>query len=88
MQSTSAGRYISHGREHVQMQAVMVEPVIAADGHTYERAAMQHWLQHHPTSPVTQALLPHTRLVPNLLIKGAIASQRQQLSQAAHELQH
>ncbi len=61
----------------------MVEPVIAADGHTYERAAMQHWLHHHPTSPVTQALLPHTRLVPNLLIKGAIASQRQQLSQAA-----
>jgi len=44
---------------------------------------MQDWLQHHPTSPVTQALLPHTRLVPNLLIKGAIASQRQQLSQAA-----
>ncbi len=54
-----------------------MEPVIAADGHTYERAAMQHWLQHHPTSPVTQALLPHTRLVPNLLIKGAIASQCQ-----------
>ena len=55
----------------------MMEPVVAADGHTYERAAMQHWLQHPPTSPVTQALLPHTPLVPNLLIKGAIASQCQ-----------
>ncbi len=62
----------------------MVEP-IAGDGHTYERAAMQHWLQQHNTSPVTQAVLPHTRLLPNLLIKNAIASQRQQLSQAAQE---
>ncbi|KAL0047908.1 hypothetical protein WJX82_003007 [Trebouxia sp. C0006] len=42
-------------------KAVMVEPVIAADGHTYERAAMQDWLQYYPTSRVTQALLPHTR---------------------------
>ncbi|KAL0048104.1 hypothetical protein WJX82_007753 [Trebouxia sp. C0006] len=68
-------------------KAVMVEPVIAADGHTYERAAMQHWLQHHPTSPVTQALLPHTRLVPNLLIKAttgaAIAMQRRAHKQKA-----
>jgi len=38
---------------------------------------MQHWLQHHTTSPVTQALLPHTHLVPSLLIKTAIASQCQ-----------
>jgi len=31
----------------------MVEPVIAADGHTYERAAIQHWLQGSSLSPVT-----------------------------------
>ena len=55
----------------------MVDLVIAADGHTNRRCAMQHWLQHHPTSPVTQAPLPHTRFIPNLLIKGAIASQSQ-----------
>lgn len=65
------------------LQAVMVEPVIAADGHTYERAAMHHWLLQNDTSPVTQAALPHKRLVPNLLIKNAIASQRQQLGLAA-----
>ena len=50
----------------------MVEPVIAADEHTYERAAMQHWLQHHPTSPVTQALLPHPRLVPAMADLAAV----------------
>jgi len=26
------------------LQKLMVEPVIAADGHTYERSAMKHWL--------------------------------------------
>ena len=65
------------------MQGVMVDPVIAADGHTYEKAAIAAWLEQRHTSPVTQAPLPHLRLVPNLLIKGAIASQRQQLRQAA-----
>ncbi|KAL0021574.1 hypothetical protein WJX77_010546 [Trebouxia sp. C0004] len=29
----------------------MVEPVIVAEGHTYERAAMQHWLHHLPAHP-------------------------------------
>ena len=64
----------------------MVEPVIAADGHTYEGFAIQAWLLQHDTSPVTQAALPHKRLVPNLLIKNAIASQRQQLGQARQDL--
>lgn len=61
----------------------MVDPVIAGDGHTYERAAIAAWLVTNNSSPVTQTPLPHPRLVPNLLIKGAIASQRQQLRQAA-----
>ena len=61
----------------------MKDPAIASDGHTYERAAVANWLQQHSTSPVTQAPLPHLRLVPNLLIKSAIASQRQQLGQAS-----
>lgn len=63
----------------------MKDPVIAGDGHTYERAAMTEWLsqgQHHHISPVTQDPLPHARLVPNLLIKAAIANQRRQLGQA------
>ncbi|KAL0032981.1 hypothetical protein WJX77_009350 [Trebouxia sp. C0004] len=52
----------------------LVDPVVAADGHTYERSAAE-WLQTQVTSPVTGAMLPHTRLVPNVIIKGAIASQ-------------
>ena len=55
----------------------MIDPVIAADGHTYERAAIQQWLQTRSTSPVTLLPLPHTRLVPNVLAKTAIQSQLQ-----------
>ena len=59
----------------------MVEPVIAGDGHTHERAAVTAWLQQHHTSPLTQEPLPHPRLVPNLLIRNAIANLHLQLSQ-------
>ena len=50
----------------------MLSPVIAADGHTYERAAMQAWLTQHDTSPVTGQRLPHLYIVNNLVIRNAI----------------
>ena len=50
----------------------MVEPVIAADGHTYEQAAIKGWFQQHSISPVTGQAMPHTRIVPNFVIKGAL----------------
>jgi len=62
------------------LQVTLVEPVIAADGYTYERAAVQLWLQNHETSSVTSAKLAHTRLVPNVIIKSAIAIQQLQFS--------
>ena len=37
----------------VHVQVAMMDPVIAADGHTYERSAIQHWLQGSSLSPVT-----------------------------------
>lgn len=54
----------------------MQDPVIAADGHTYEKAAMQEWLTGHNNSPVTGAKLAHQRLTPNILIRSIL--QRQQ----------
>jgi len=61
------------------LQKLMVEPVIAADGHTYERSAMKHWLQQNDTSAVTHLPLPHKRLVPNVVIRSAILNHPQQL---------
>ena len=59
----------------VGVQATMVEPTIAADGHTYERSAIQGWLTHSRMSPVTGQPLSHTRLVSNQAARVAIASQ-------------
>ena len=59
------------------MQVAMRDPVIAADGHTYERTAIQHWLQGSSLSPVTRDKLSHTRLVPNMLVKSALAQHAQ-----------
>ena len=67
---------VSH--KTVDLQVVMVDPVIAADGHTYERTAIQHWLQGSSLSPVTRGKLPHTRLVPNMLVKSALAQHAQE----------
>ena len=74
---------LGHTRIFFFLQEMLVEPVIAADGHTYERSALQNWLQDHNTSPVTGASLLHMRMVPNLVIRSAVASQRQFLT-ASH----
>ena len=66
------------GQYHFQlvylMQVLMKDPVIAADGHSYERHAMQEWLLHHTFSPKTGCQLSHKRLIGSVLIKSVIAS--------------
>ena len=57
------------------VQAVMRDPVIAADGHTYERHAIQDWLQEHSSSPVTGKPLAHAQLIPNTVIDSLIQQQ-------------
>lgn len=51
----------------------MADPVVAADGHSYERAAITRWLQSKRTSPLTGAYLPHTQLVPNHSLRCTVA---------------
>ena len=41
-----------------------LDPVIAADGHTYEREAIESWLKEHSNSPVTRMPMD-SRLVVN-----------------------
>lgn len=50
----------------------MVDPVIAADGYTYERTAILDWLQQHETSPMTNQILVHSALLQNIAISCAI----------------
>ena len=44
---------------------IFEDPVFTADGMTYEREAIATWLADNRTSPLTNARLPHTNLVPN-----------------------
>lgn len=55
---------------------MMLDPVIAADGHTYQRLAAAEWLTAYITSHWCH---PHAKLVPTVIIKSAIAHQKQLL---------
>ena len=54
------------------LQTTMTDCVIAADGLSYERAAITSWLQHSNVSPITGKPLLHQRLVPNILLRNVI----------------
>lgn len=53
---------------------VMADPVIAGDGHTYERAAIEHWLTQHMSSPMTNEPLPSRTLLPNFTLRSQLIS--------------
>jgi hypothetical protein len=57
---------------------VLVDPVYTADGMTYEREAISTWLQANKTSPLTNARLPHSQLVPNFSMLRLITRWRRQ----------
>ena len=57
---------------------VFEDPVICADGHTYERVQITSWLQNHDTSPKTNELLPSTMLIPNIQVRQLVAEYKQQ----------
>ncbi|XP_031414047.1 WD repeat, SAM and U-box domain-containing protein 1 isoform X2 [Clupea harengus] len=58
-------------------QEVMKDPVIAADGFSYEREAMESWIgAKNRTSPMTNLPLQTTLLIPNRMLKMAIGRWR------------
>ena len=68
------------------LQQTMTDPVLCADGFTYERAAIARWLvqprgrdpetnqPRPPRSPMTNAALLHVELAPNRALRDAIAA--------------
>ena len=60
---------------------ILQDPVVASDGHTYSRAAIANWYerrQRSPRSPLTNAPLPTTDLLPNHTMRKAIEEIRAQ----------
>ena len=52
----------------------MVDPVVASDGHTYERVHIEAWLASHDTSPVTGERMEHRTLIPNYCVRSLLRS--------------
>ena len=64
-------------------QDLLIDPVLAADGFTYERAAITKWLAINSSSPMTGATLPHTNVVANLSMRTIIDAWRCERDAAA-----
>jgi len=56
---------------------LMSDPVICADGHTYDRYAIERWLSQHGTSPKTNARLPSREVIPNHNLRALIEQFRE-----------
>lgn len=55
-------------------EEVFVDPVMTCDGHTYERKAIEAWLNNHDTSPSTNLPLSNKNLMPNVVLKNLVKS--------------
>ena len=52
--------------------SAMEDPVVAADGHTYERSAITDWMSRNSTSPLTGDPFEHNNLVPNYAFRSVL----------------
>ena len=53
-------------------QELMHDPVIASDGHTYERGAIERWFSKRVVSPKTGSALETSALFPNHVMRRQI----------------
>jgi hypothetical protein len=59
-------------------QELFVEPVVAMDGHTYDRESIGKWYKMgHRTSPLTGEKLKNLLLIPNHNLRSQIAAFRE-----------
>jgi hypothetical protein len=67
-----AARVRPDGHSCPIISEVMEDPVLAMDGNTYERSAIEKWLGTNDTSPLTNETMPSKMLVPNLALRKMI----------------
>ena len=58
---------------------ILLDPVVASDGHTYSRAAIAKWFVQNQTSPLTGVRLTNLQLMPNHAMRKAIEEAREKL---------
>jgi ankyrin repeat protein len=70
-------------------QEVMKDPVIAQDGHTYERSAIERWFATgQRTSPVTRAVFSNITLRPNYALRNLIQDLVPNLAKRKLDMHH
>jgi len=68
---------------------LMRDPVVAADGNSYERAAIEAWLGRGArTSPLTNLPLPHVTLIPNLALWKVIEDAERRMPESQRRQVH
>jgi len=63
----------------------MRNPVVAADGHTYERKAIKRWLRESNRSPMTGATMPHKEVVTNYMLLSSLSSSNSEVKSSKTE---
>ncbi|KAF8044352.1 hypothetical protein BT93_A2368 [Corymbia citriodora subsp. variegata] len=67
------------------LKDVMADPYVAADGYTYDRTAIEKWLEENDKSPMTNLPLPHKNLIPNYTLLSAIMEWKSRVPLSADE---
>lgn len=57
-------------------RTIMTDPAVASDGHTYERGAIERWMEENCTSPMTNEILDSYDLIPNYAVRSIIAAMK------------
>ena len=65
---------------------LFIDPVVAADGHTYERLAFARWMNERQVSPLTNLPLKSTNVVPNTALKKLVEAYEPAIHAFAMEL--
>jgi U-box domain len=63
---------------------LMVDPVIAPDGNSYERDAIKKWIRTHGTSPVTRETMALDQLRPNNALYELIQGEKKRTLESMH----
>ena len=66
---------------------MFVNPVICSDGHTYEKVAIERWLENSSTSPITGQTLETKTVICNITLLKALEDWKQAQQQVSRDTQ-
>ena len=74
-QESEIAAYLEHFICPISLE-IMEDPVITADGSSYERASIEVWFKKTDRDPLTNEIVASKALIPNKALKSAILAAR------------